>query len=205
MPTPSWYRIPEIKFSDYVAALAPLYRVLEGEHTSKSNEDVFASSILRSFSGISSAALSAAEKQRQYEKALSMKMGDLHEELLGKLRGYVTLPKGHPTGCDVAKADDSEFWEVKNGDNTMNSSSAESVIAKLVRVKESGKTAGLILVHCAKATVPRFKAPADILVLRGSEAYARFSGRGGFFDDLHLTLDATFGAYKTHAALRAVV
>ena len=134
-----WYRIPEIAFKDYVACLKEVYAVLEGKHKSKGCDDVFLRTILAAHSGMSAEAWGVAEEKRRHEKALTMKMGDFHEELAGKFPGYKTLKLGDETGCDVQKADGSEIWEFKNRDNTMNSSSAESVVAKLAAEAAKGK------------------------------------------------------------------
>lgn len=199
----SWYTIREIPFEAYVLCLKPLYAVLEKRNKSKSQPDVFLKTILASHSEMTIEHWDAAEKQRLYEKALSMKMGDFHEELMGKFPGYETLPLGHPTGTDVRKLDDSEFIEVKNRDNTMNSGSAESVVRKLSRLAEEGKKSILVLVNSAKKTLPRFKAPKTVDVVSGRQIYTYLSGRDTFYDDLVETLNQTFRRFPTYASLEA--
>jgi hypothetical protein len=201
----STYKIPEISYKDYVGCLEGIYTVLEGKHTSKGCDDVFMRSILAAHSGMSASAWLVAEKQRRYEKALTMKMGDFHEELAGKFPGYKTLKLGDETGCDVQKSDGSEIWEFKNRDNTMNSSSAESVMAKLAAEAAKGKKAFLVLVNCEKKTVPRLGAPASVTVLNGRQAYEYLSKRPTFFDDLQSTLAHTFATYPTYASLLATI
>ena len=198
-----WYTIAEIPFDSYVACLKPLYSVLEKKHSSKSDPDVFLQTILASHSGMTVEQWNAAEAQRLYEKALSMKMGDFHEELMGKFPNYETLPVGHATGTDVRKTDDTEFFEVKNRDNTMNSGSADSVIRKLVKLTEEGKMATLVMINSARKTLPRFKAPASVKVMSGKQVYAHLSGRDTFYDDLVKTLGETFKRFPTYAELEA--
>ena len=201
----SLYKIPEITFKDYVGCLKGIYSVLEGKHASKGSDDVFMRSIMAAHSGMDAKSWAAAEAHRRYEKALSMKMGDFHEELAGKFPGYKTLKLGDETGCDVQKLDGSEIWEFKNRDNTMNSSSAESVVAKLAAEAAKGKKAFLVLINCEKKTVPRLGAPASVTVLNGRQAYEYLSKRASFFDDLQATLAYTFAHYPTYASLVATV
>jgi hypothetical protein len=199
----SWYRIPEIPFEAYVRCLKDVYAVLERTNESQTVADVFLKTILAAHSKMTDAQWTQAEEQRLYEKNLSMKMGDFHEELMGKFPGYETLPLGHVTGTDVRKLDDSEFFEVKNRDNTMNSGAAETVVRKLTKLTEAGKGATLVLVNTEKKTIPRYKAPEAVRVLNGRQAYAALSGRESFFDDLVTTLGETFTRFPTYAALLA--
>jgi len=199
--TRDWYTIPEISFDSYIACLKPLYSVLEKKNSSKSDPDIFLQTILASHSGMTVDQWNSAEAQRLYEKALSMKMGDFHEELMGKFSGYETLPVGHASGTDVRKTDDTEFYEVKNRDNTMNSGSADSVIRKLTKLTEEGKIATLVMINSARKTLPRFKAPAAVKVLSGKQVYAYLSGRDTFYDDLVKTLGETFKRFPTYEQL----
>ena len=201
---PSWYTIPEIAFGDYVKCLAPLYAVLEGKE-GHSDDDPFMKLVLARHSGMTVQLWEAAKKQRMFEKALSMKMGDFHEELAGKFRGYRCLAVGDATGCDVQSVDGAHVMEWKNRDNTMNSGSASAVIAKLKAVAAAGKKATLVLVNCFRATVPRFGAPTSVEVIDGRTAYAQLSGRPDFIDSLQTTMGETFERYKTFAELSKVV
>lgn len=196
-----WYTITEIPYSQYVKCLKPLYEVLEKKNKSKTQPDIFLKTILAAHSGMTVEQWNEAEKQRLYEKALSMKMGDFHEELMGKFPGYETLPVGHKTGTDVRKTDDSEFFEVKNRENTMNSGSAESVIRKLTKLAEEGKKSVLVMVNATRKKLPRFKAPASVDVMSGSQVYSYLSKRDTFYEDLVKTLNETFKRYPTFESL----
>lgn len=203
MEPPEWYRIREVSWKDYVQCLDSLYKVLEKRHVSEGSDDVFLKTILTDYTGMTELEWTLAERHRRYEKALSMKMGDFHEELAGKLPGYMTLPTGHVSGCDVKKLDDSEYWEFKNRDNTMNSGSSDSVVRKLTKIHEMGKIPFLVLVNTERKTIPRPKgALAFIRVMTGKQAYAHMSGRETFFADLQQTLSETFKRYKTYADLK---
>lgn len=200
----SWYLIPEVSIAYYITCLEPLYDVLEKRHTSTGSDDKFLKTILASYSGMTQAQWTAAENNRRYEKALSMKMGDFHEELIGKLPGYTTLPTGHPSGVDVMGVE-KEMIEVKNRDNTMNSDTAKSVIAKLETLANNGFRAILVFINSDKKTLPRFKASERITVVSGKQMYAHASGRESFYDDLMKTLEYTFQRYRTYDELKMLL
>ena len=63
------------------------------------------------------------EIPRQHDKTASNRVGDFHQNLLGRVDGWVNLGRGHPSGMDLKKEDDSIWIELKNKYNTMNSSS----------------------------------------------------------------------------------
>jgi hypothetical protein len=155
-----------------------------------------------SSSGMSVDEWNLAETSRLYQKSLEGKMGDFHEELMGKFPGYETLKVGHATGCDIRKLDDSEFFEVKNRDNTMNSSSGKTVVDKLVLLANKGKKAVLVEVNCKNDRVSRFGAPPEVFVWNGRRTYEYLSGRETFYDDLLKTLKHTFNVYKTYESLK---
>lgn len=203
--SPVWYKIKEIQFKDYVKCLKDVYKVLEKKNKSKTQPDVFLKAILASHSGMTPEQWDTAEAQRLYEKALSMKMGDFHEELMGKFPGYETLVTGHPTGTDVRRLDDSEFFEVKNRDNTLNSDSAKSVVKKLQKLADIGSQPFLVFINTAKKRVPRFGASDDIKVMSGKEVYTYLSGRDTFYSDLLSTIQETFTRYESYEDLKAVV
>jgi len=76
-----------------------------------------------------------------------------------------------------------EVYELKNSYNTMNSSSAESVINKLKRAHKLGIKARLVLINCNKS-IPRFKSPEYIDVWDGNTFYTHITGSDTFFDRL---------------------
>jgi hypothetical protein len=199
-----WYKIQELHFRDYVECLAPLYKVLE-EHTASTNQtDIFLKRSYLAFTGKTEKDWESEQKQISFHRLLSMKMGDFHEELMGKLPAYETLPQKHSSKCDVRSKDETEYIEVKNNDNTMNSDSAKSVIGKLFDMIQKGKHAILILVNSLSPTTPRFGAHPEIEVMNGKKGYAHLSGREDFYDDLLETLDYTFKNFKTYRQLQEI-
>lgn len=205
-PVPTWYTIPEIKFSDFVNCCKPLYDVLEKRLPNTSHQDPFLKNVITGFNNMDDDEWNAHEKARLFHKALESKIGDFHEELMGKFPGYETYPNGHETGCDVGSTDGGRtLFEVKNRDNTMNSSSGEAVIGKLMRHKTNGIRAILVEVNCPGGKVNRFKAPNEIEVWNGQQAYTFLSGRNTFFNDLQACLSEVFRNYKTFEELKKLV
>jgi len=205
MSSPPWYRISEITHADFVECIHPLYYVLEGKHESKTVADPFARTVLMNFEGLTEDDWTNMDRRRLYMKSVEDKLGNMHEELMGKFPGYVCMRVGDKTGCDVRNTDGSMVMEVKNRHNTMNSSSAKSVVEKLSKLADKGVNAILVQVNCPNEQVTRFGAPANIQVWTGKQAYAFLSGRESFFDDVLATLDYVTKNYKTIDALAAAL
>jgi hypothetical protein len=126
---PSWYRIPEINKETYLSVMKPLYDIIEGKKVSKSEPDPFAQQGWMLFHKMKSEEWEHEHKKIQIERAWTMAWGDFHHNLMGTFPGWKNYKKGHATGCDIGKEDDTCVGEVKNNTNTMNSSSKESVLA----------------------------------------------------------------------------
>ena len=76
------------------------------------------------------------ELTRQQDKTINNKIGEFHQELLGKVDGWVDLGIGDETKIDLKKEDNTVFIELKNKYNTMNSSSEKTCHEKLENVIE---------------------------------------------------------------------
>ncbi|MBE6489911.1 MAG: Eco47II family restriction endonuclease [Methanobrevibacter sp.] len=74
------------------------------------------------------------EMERQQDKTINNKIGEFHQELLGKVDGWVDLGVGDETEIDLKKEDNTVFIELKNKHNTMNSSSTKTCREKLENV-----------------------------------------------------------------------
>lgn len=199
-----WYKISEIPFKEYVLCLSQIYNVLEQQPTSINQTDVFFKTSYMAFTEKTEEEWESEQKQISLHRLLSMKIGDLHEELMGKLPDYTTLPRNHESKCDVRSKDETEYIEVKNNNNTMNSDSAKSVIKKLNDMIQRGKHAILILVNSTSRVTPRFGAPPEIEVLNGHKGYAHLSGREKFYDDLLETIKYTFKNFKSYKQLQEI-
>lgn len=199
---PNWYKISEILPKDFLQCCEPIYNILEGKHESKSTEDPFLKGVLIGHYDMTDTDWDMAEEARLKQKVLEMKMGDFHEELIGKFPGYETLPNGHHTECDVQKKDGSVIIEIKNKFNTIKGSDGKHIINRLKKLKEQGKHAILVQINCPVGKVHRYGASLDIDIWNGKEIYSFLSGRKTFFDDLQLTIEYVFSNYKTYESLK---
>ena len=76
------------------------------------------------------------EIPRQHDKTASNRVGDFHQNLLGRVDGWVNLGRGHKTGMDLKNEDGSIWIELKNKYNTMNSSSLRDTRFKCEELAE---------------------------------------------------------------------
>lgn len=67
------------------------------------------------------------EKLRQADKTANNAIGEFHQMLLGKVKGWVDLGRGDPKKVDLRNEDGTIFIEIKNKQNTVNGSSKEQV------------------------------------------------------------------------------
>jgi hypothetical protein len=202
---PIWYKIPEISPSDFIKCCKGVFSVVEGKHESKSTEDPFLKAVMNGYYNMTETEWHNSEKVRLKQKVLEMKMGDFHEELIGKFPEYETLPCGHTTGCDVQKKDGSIIFEVKNRDNTVKGSDGKHIITLLEKHKKEGKKVIFAQINCSGGKVNRYGASSDIDIWNGQQVYTFLSGRDTFFDDLLLTIQYVFSTYKTLIELKAAL
>lgn len=206
-PDLSWYKITEIAFSDFVLCCKDIYSVIEEQHKSKSSEDPFLKAVVLGHGNLSEESWNELERVRLAQKALEMKMGDFHEELIGKFAGYETYPNGHETGCDVGKKDKTEVFEVKNRHNTVKGSDGKYIVSRLQKEADSGKKAVFVQINCPDGKVSRFGAPSttNVSIWNGKETYAYLSKRESFFDDLLATIKYVFLHFKKYDDLKKLL
>lgn len=125
-------------------------------------------------------------------------LGDFHQALMGIFPGWINYKRGHATGCDIGKEDNTCVVEIKNNTNTMNSSSKESNLKKLKKQKELGKRAVLVIIN--GDIKPSVKDGVE--TISGRQFYEELSGRVTFMDDLLSTTNETFTRYKTFESLK---
>lgn len=96
------------------------------------------------------------EIARQYDKKASNRVGDFHQNLLGHVDGWVNLGRGHPSGMDLKKEDDSIWIELKNKYNTMNSSSLRDTRFKCEELAEKYPNAKIYWAYIVSSNYDSF-------------------------------------------------
>lgn len=71
------------------------------------------------------------EKIRQLDKTINNKIGEFHQKLLGKAKGWSDLGIGHISKVDLKNDENTIFIELKNKYNTMNSDALDKCRDKL--------------------------------------------------------------------------
>ena len=202
--TPSWYKIADcIPFEQYVKNLSGVYEVLEKKQKSKGHNDDFLKTIWTAFGDMSEEQYLKRRHFERYNRALQMKLGDMHRFMIGSFPNYRVLPRKHESKCDVERLDQTEYMIVTNNSNTLNSQSSKTVGQNLQTVIDKGCRAILVQINCEK-TIPRHGMPRDVELLSGKLIYAELSGRETFYDELLITLKDTFAKFKTHAELQVL-
>ena len=194
---PNWYKIPEIPIVRFSHLLKPLYDIIECKKVSKSALDPFSQQANMSFHNISREEWVQNQKKIQNEHSWTMGFGYFHQNLMGSFPGW----KIYKTGCDIGKEDDTCVVEVKNNTNTMNSSSRESVLKKLMKQLELGKRSLLVIVN---GDIKESRKDG-IEIISGRQFYAELSGRPNFIDDLLTTVNESFSRYKSFKCLELAV
>jgi len=77
------------------------------------------------------------ESIRQIDKTINNRIGEFHQKLLGKVKGWTDLGTGHKSRVDLKKDDNSIFIELKNKHNTMNSDATKECRHKLEKAVAS--------------------------------------------------------------------
>jgi hypothetical protein len=203
---PKWYRIKEISPIDFIECCKPLYNCINKKNNSISTEDIFMKRIMTGAYNLSDKKWKTIEKTRLTQKVMEMKIGYFHENLMGKFKGYYTLPNGHKSCCDVMSYDGNVIIEVKNRHNTVKGSEGKHIIALLKKHKEEGKKAIFVQINCPDEKVNRYgDLKKEIDIWTGKEIYAFLSGRESFFKDLEKTVSYVFTKYKTFEELEEIL
>ncbi len=75
-----------------------------------------------------------AEIKRQEDKSVSTALGTFHQNLLGKVDGWINLHKGDTTKVDLKNEDNTIFIELKNKYNTLNAGGKSDVRINLEKL-----------------------------------------------------------------------
>lgn len=133
-----------------------------------------------------------SEIARQNDKTISNAIGEFHQSLLGCIDGIKDLGVGQ--GCDLVNDDETIFAEIKNKHNTMNSSSSEATIQKLISFADDNPNATCYLVQiiAKKSTNKLWKGTFNkkyyehprVRVISGDRFYALVTGIDNAFEQL---------------------
>lgn len=193
----NWYKINEIHSKDFLECIKPIYDVIESKKICKGVDDIFLKKITLSRYGWDEKHWETHERIIRLRKVLTMKIGFFHENLMSKFKGYEKTKK---YGVDFKKKDDTEYWEIKNRDNTLNYNSAQTVAQNFKNaLKEEGNTkCYLVYINCSKSSLPKYQIPHEVNILTGEQAYHQLSGRDNFYNDLLDTIDYVFHNFKNY-------
>ena len=200
-PIPAWYTIPEIPFPSFLELLHPIYKRMNTNMESKSEEDPLFRMVFQASQGMNDEEFDHFWKQQQMAKRLQMAMGDFHQNLMGLFAGWENYKQGHETKCDIGKKDGTIICEIKNNINTMNSDSLRSVTQKLQKQAQLGKEARIIIVN---GNIPR-KEKDGIVWMSGKDFYQEQSGRPNFMQSVQETMYHVFSTHDTIHSLQESV
>jgi len=196
-------KLPKLKISALVAALEKPYMILQEQVDSKSKDDPFSKRGLMGFYDQAEIDWLKNQKIIQKERAWTMSMGYLHQDLMGDgFDGWETYDNGHETGCDTGSKDGKVVTEVKNNVHTMNSSQKEAIYSKLKKQVDLGKRALLVIVN---GDIKKKMLPGGIEQISGRDFYAELSGSPAFYDNLVECIGMIFKEFKTYDALKAAL
>lgn len=134
------------------------------------------------------------ETQRQKQKAITNKIGEFHQEILGSVDDWEDLGIGDDTEIDIKNNDDTIFAEIKNKGNTLNSSSAKTTHGKLVNVVNQYPQATGYVVEIIRTTVSpydrvwtsrQFTTHPKVRRISGDNFYALVTGSLTALQDLY--------------------
>jgi len=77
-----------------------------------------------------------SEVIRQADKTVSNRVGEFHQKLLGGVKGWKDLGRGHSLGIDLKNDKDTIFIELKNKHNTVKGEDLKHVFDKLKRISD---------------------------------------------------------------------
>lgn len=190
-----WYKIPNVSFAAYVECLMDIYKTKE---PTSDIYDPFLEAITSGLYNVTTDQHQKNTRRFQLEHSMKMKMGGFHQKLLSAFPGWKNLKQGDASGVDVVKEDESEYAEIKNRTNTMNSGSAKTVNDKLVKQVALGRKAILVQINTGlDGKTNTSGIDKSIHIMNGKEAYAYFSGNSHCYDLVLYTVNETFKRFKT--------
>ena len=111
-----------------------------------------------------------AEKIRQDGKRVENKMGEFHQQLLGKVEGWEDLGTGDSSHVDLKNDEGTIYIEIKNKKNTINDGSGKNVRNNLEEIVKNNKDA---IGYWAYIIQGGYKSEEDVWVREGYETNDR--------------------------------
>jgi hypothetical protein len=120
-------------------------------------------------------------------KSVSSAIGNFHQDVLGRVRGFVN----HDAGYDVECAEKKLFAEIKNKHNTMNASARNDTEKNLLTIRKSkpGYTGYLVIIIPKKPK--RYLKPLgrDVFEVDGATFYEMATGETNALKNLYNALE----------------
>lgn len=194
--------LPFISDKDLYSKVKPLITLVE--RTASDEEKRMYKNIIDPFSAVFDAAKQnitlskwlEQEKSRQIQKTLQNEIGFFHQEILGAISGWESLPVGGI--IDVRNRDKKIIAEIKNKYNTTNSSSAEALydhLSEQLKTSYQGyKAYHVQIIPKSKGGYDKPYAPShrplneNIRVIDGKSFYAMVSGYRDALKQLYMVL-----------------
>ncbi len=133
---------------------------------------------------------------REHDKTINNKIGEFHQQLLGKVPGWIDLGVGDETGADLCNEDKTVFIELKNKYNTMNHSSMIACREKLENILDEYPDATVYWAYIISKNYESVNEPwifqgkenDKIRKISGNEVYKLITGKTDALKELYYVL-----------------
>ena len=125
------------------------------------------------------------------------RLGIFHENIMSCSNGWRKLKPNEKTGCDIINEHKRIIVEIKNADNTLNTSSSKSVNDKLIKQYNNGYEVILVQVNTVKNNINKHNMDKRIKVMDGKSFYNLLFNNEKFYDNLIETFNYMYTTF-TH-------
>lgn len=146
-----------------------------------------------------------SEITRKIDKTITNAIGDFHEDLLGKIKGYKKYPVGY--GYDIKADDNSLYADIKNKHNTVKGSDLKNLYKNLESyIQESenpnAKAYWVQIISNGKSFNQNWNIPKEdlnnpnIFKISGDKFYELLTGKKNAFYDMCIALPKVINKVK---------